>query len=103
MGALREIKRHSLAAVVPVVCFIAIAYFGFHAVEGEHGLNAYGRVTLQIQEAKSALAEITLERQQLERRVNLLRKDALDTDMVEEQAHRLLGLLAERELVILNR
>jgi len=103
MGALREIKRHSVAAVVPVICFAAIAYFGYHAVEGEHGLNAYTRLTLQIQDTKAALGEVTADRKTLERRVSLLRADRLDADMLEEQAHKALGLLANRELVILGR
>ncbi len=103
MGALREIKRHSLAAIVPVICFATIAYFGYHAVEGEHGLNAYTRLSVQIHDTKAALGEITAERKQLERRVTLLRASGLDADMLEEQAHRSLGLLANRELVILGR
>ncbi len=103
MSASREIKRHSVAAIVPVICIAAIAYFGYHAVEGEHGLNAFTRLTLQIQDTRAALAEVTAERKTLERRVSLLRADALDADMLEEQAHRNLGLLSQREMVILGR
>lgn len=103
MSALHEIRRHSLAAVVPVICFAAIAYFCYHAVEGEHGINAYTRLTLQIQETEAALAEVTAERQILERRVNLLRADRLDADMLEEQSRRVLGMVKDRDLVILGR
>ncbi|WP_298721238.1 septum formation initiator family protein [uncultured Ferrovibrio sp.] len=103
MSALHEIRRHSLAAVVPVICFAAIAYFCYHAVEGEHGINAYTRLTLQIQETEAALAEVTAERQTLERRVNLLRADRLDADMLEEQSRRVLGMVKDRDLVILGR
>ena len=75
MSAVREIRRHSLAAVIPVICFAAIGYFAYHAMEGEHGINAYTRLTLQIQDTKVALADVTSERRTLERRVGLLRAD----------------------------
>lgn len=103
MSAVREIRRHSLAAIVPVICFAAIGYFAYHAMEGEHGINAYTRLTLQIQDTKVALNEVTAERKTLERRVNLLRADRLDADMLDEQGKRVLGLIRPGELVILGR
>ena len=103
MSAVREIRRRSLGAIVPVICLATIGYFAYHAVEGEHGLHAFTRLTLQIQDTKAALAEVAAERQTLERRVALLRANGLDQDMLEERSHRLLGLIGERELVILGR
>lgn len=103
MSAVREIRRHSLAAIVPVICFAAIGYFAYHAMEGEHGINAYTRLTLQIQDTRAALAEVTAERKTLERRVALLRADKLDADMLDEQGKKVLGLIKPGELVILGR
>ncbi|MCW0232221.1 MAG: septum formation initiator family protein [Ferrovibrio sp.] len=103
MSAVREIRRHSLAAVIPVICFAAIGYFAYHAMEGEHGINAYTRLTLQIQDTRAALAEVTAERRTLERRVDLLRADGLDADMLEEQGKKVLGLLRPGDRVILGR
>lgn len=103
MSAVREIRRHSLAAIVPVICFAAIGYFAYHAMEGEHGINAYTRLTLQIQDTKAALSEVTAERRTLERRVSLLRAQGLDADMLEEQGKKVLGLLRPGDRVILGR
>lgn len=103
MSAVREIRRHSLAAIVPVICFAAIGYFAYHAMEGEHGINAYTRLTLQIQDTKAALAEVTAERKTLERRVDLLRASGLDADMLDEQGKKVLGLIKPGERVILGR
>ena len=103
MSAVREIRRHSLAAIVPVICFAAIGYFAYHAMEGEHGINAYTRLTLQIRDTKAALAEVTAERQTLERRVGLLRASGLDADMLEEQGKKILGLIKPADRVILGR
>lgn len=103
MSAVREIRRHSLAAIVPVICFAAIGYFAYHAMEGEHGINAYTRLTLQIHDTKVALAEVTAERKTLERRVDLLRASGLDADMLDEQGKKVLGLIRPGERVILGR
>ncbi len=103
MSALHEIRRHSLAAVIPVICFAAIGYFAYHAMEGEHGINAYTRLTLQIQDTRIALAEVTTERKTLERRVALLRAEGLDVDMLDEQGRRVLGMVGPGDLVILGR
>lgn len=103
MSAVHEIRRHSLAAIVPVICFAAIGYFAYHAMEGEHGINAYTRLTLQIQDTKAALTEVTAERRTLERRVGLLRADKLDADMLDEQGKKVLGLIKPGEIVILGR
>jgi cell division protein FtsB len=103
MSAVREIRRHSLAAVIPVICFAAIGYFAYHAMEGEHGINAYTRLTLQIQDTKAALSEVTAERRTIERRVGLLRASGMDADMLEEQGKKLLGLLRPGDRVILGR
>ncbi len=103
MSAVREIRRHSLAAIVPVICFAAIGYFAYHAMEGEHGINAYTRLTLQIQDTKAALTEVSAERKTLERRVGLLRASGLDADMLEEQGKKLLGLIKPGDRVILGR
>ncbi len=103
MSAVREIRRHSLAAIVPVICFAAIGYFAYHAMEGEHGINAYTRLTLQIQDTKTALTEVTAERKTIERRVDLLRASRLDADMLEEQGKKVLGLIKPGERVILGR
>lgn len=103
MGAFREVKRRSLAALVPAICFATIAYFGYHAAEGDHGIHAYSRLAVQIQDIQVALSDVTQERKILERRVSLLRQDRLDLDMLEEQGHRVLGLLGTREMVILDR
>jgi cell division protein FtsB len=103
MSAVHEIRRHSLAAIVPVICFAAIGYFAYHAMEGEHGINAYTRLTLQIQETKAGLAEVTAERKTIERRVGLLRADQLDADMLDEQGKKILGMIKPGEVVILGR
>lgn len=100
MSLVHELRRRARKAAVPVVCACAMAYFGFHLVEGQRGLHAYGRLNAEIARAQAALAETSAERRRLERRVALLRSDGLDIDMLDEQARLMLGLVRPDELVI---
>jgi cell division protein FtsB len=69
-----------------VVIFCVLFYFAYHAIEGERGWSAWGR----------------LEGEALENRVWRLRKGSLDGDLLEEQARRLLNLGHENDLMVLR-
>jgi cell division protein FtsB len=101
MGVLFEVRRRARAAITPVICAGVIGYFGYYAIEGERGVHAYSRLLAEISETRAVLAEVTAERQRLERRAQLLRADGLDLDMLAEQARAVLGLVRPDELVIL--
>lgn len=102
MSLMREIRRRALPAIIPVLCTGAIGYFGYHAMEGERGLNTYTRLVQAIAESKAILAETTAERRRMEKKVALLRADGLDADMLDELARGTLGLVRPDELVIYN-
>jgi cell division protein FtsB len=78
----------------------ALAYLGFHAVQGEHGLYALlvqqHRKDVLTQELSKAKAE----REKLEHRVSLLRPETLDRDLLDEQSRRYLGVIGKDEIVI---
>ena len=48
MSLVHELLRHVAAAATPVLCACAIFYFGYHLVEGDRGLYAYGRLVQEI-------------------------------------------------------
>lgn len=103
MSVAHEIQRRALAALTPVICACTIGYFAFHALEGERGLQAYSRLTVQIAESRAMLAATTSERRRMEAKVALLRNDGLDMDVVDELARANLGLVRSDELVIYGR
>ncbi len=77
-----------------------MAYFVFHAFQGENSLPALKR--LQVQEV-SLLAEARLvraERNELEKRIALLDESSIDPDMLEEQVRQRLGFAHPDEVVI---
>jgi cell division protein FtsB len=100
MGIVSENKRRLKAAIVPALCACAMAYFGYHAVGGERGLNTYARLKEAIAETQDQLTKAVAERQNLERRVRLLGPRALDADMLDEQARLVLGFVHPDDVVI---
>lgn len=101
MPILDEIRRRARGAIFPVVCATAIGYFGYHIVEGDRGLKAYARLSAEIARGQGVLADVSAERQALEKRVSLLRADGLDLDILDEQARRTLGTAGPNDVLIM--
>lgn len=81
----------------------AIAYFGFHAWNGEHGLQAQRRFEAEEERLKADLAAIRAERGEWEKRVALLKPESLDPDMLDERARELLLWAHPNDLILLRR
>jgi cell division protein FtsB len=83
---------------------LVIGYFGVNAYTGKHGLLAKQDLDLQIAQLTVELAGRKAERAVWERRVELLKADRLDPDMLDERARALLDYVDGRDLVLkLNR
>ena len=79
-----------------------VAYFGYFAVYGSHGLVNWVRLQHEIEATQSELDRVRGERAALEHRVRLLRPESVDPDLLEEQARARLGLSGPDEVVILR-
>jgi len=101
MSAMSELRRRARHVVGPVLWAALAGYFGYHAVQGDRGLIAWYRVTQQLEEAKATLAEAQAERTALRKRVNLLRPDGLDPDILEERARLTLNMVRPDEVIIM--
>ncbi len=77
-----------------------MAYFGYHAVQGDRGLIAWWNLRYEIEKTNTDLARVTAEKQAMENRVALLRPQSLDRDMLEERARLMLGMMRPDDLVI---
>ena len=102
MSILREIRRRSPLILGPILGISLCGYFAFHLVEGDRGLLAWVRLSQQLREAKATLAEAEGERRTLERRVELLKPEHLDRDMLDERARSQLDLVGRNEIVIVT-
>ena len=90
----------SLGTLLLVLIF---GYFFYHVISGENGFLSLIDVQKKVTEARTELDLISSERLRLENRVSLLRDESLDPDLLDEQARRLLGYVAEDETVYIKK
>lgn len=81
---------------------MALIYFGYHAVQGDYGLRSWWRLSGQLEELEREGRITSAERDRMQHRVNLLRPDALDPDMLDERARETLGLIHPDEVILLD-
>jgi cell division protein FtsB len=85
-----------------LIAISLVAYFGYFAIYGKHGLVNWMQLQQQIDVKQADLDRVRDERFALERRVRLLRPESVDPDLLEEQARARLGLSGLDEVVILR-
>ncbi|WP_025898979.1 FtsB family cell division protein [Sneathiella glossodoripedis] len=95
-----EIRKRLKAGMGPILGLLLVCYFSYHLIEGDRGLFAYLKLQQEISQEQAKLRLIEIEREKLEKRVNLLNPENLDLDMLEERAREVLGLAHPDELVI---
>lgn len=100
MSLTAELKRRVPKVVGPLMATLLMAYFVFHAVEGDRGLRAWQRLDGEIADASAVLGQVASERRALESKVARLNPNSLDTDMLEERARLVLGYVPANAVVI---
>lgn len=101
MAVLREIRIRARQIAPPVLAACMVAYFSYHAVQGDRGFLAWVRLKQDLAQAQISQALLADEQARIERRVDLLHPDNLDPDILEEQANALLGYGTENDRIIL--
>ncbi len=86
-----------------VLAALLIGYFGLNAYTGDHGLRAREALDRQIADLTRQLDEATAERDMWARRVNLLKSERVDPDMLDERARVLLDYVDPRDLVLIEK
>jgi len=98
-------RRRAILTALVLYTFAAlyIGYFGVNAFTGRHGLRAQQDLEQQLAAMQAELATLKAEHAFWERRVALLRSDAIDPDTLDERGRALLGLADPRDLILLVR
>jgi cell division protein FtsB len=86
--------------LLPVCCLFILGYFAYHAVEGDYGLFALGRLEVRVASLDTELAAARAERTRMERHVALMRPESLDKDMIDERAREALDMADAKDIVI---
>ncbi len=101
-GLVREIRLRARHLILPLFGSLAIVYFGYHAVEGDRGLTAWVAKSNEAEDARARVAALRVEREALEHKVERLRPESLDLDLLDERARAVLNLSAPDEIVIIE-
>lgn len=91
-----------VGSIGTLLLMLIFGYFFYHVISGENGLLSMIEVQKKVTEAKTELDYVSAERLRLENRVALLRDESIDPDLLDEQARRLLGYVAEDETVYIK-
>ncbi len=86
--------------LLPLCCLLIMGYFAYHAVEGDYGLFALGKLKDRVAALDKDLKQARVERQQLENHVALMRPESLDRDMIDERAREALNMADAKDIVI---
>jgi len=101
METVRKIRHRLNEAVLPGFFMLLIAYFGYHAIQGEWGLISYLQVNQKIAQLEIVAEQTSARREALEHRVTLISHiDGIDPDLLDEQARYMLGFSHPEDLVI---
>ena len=102
MGIVRELKVRAGQVVGPVLGMTVVAYFAYHAVQGDRGLIALGKLRQDVDQLQAQVLDVRAERMDLGRKVMALRAESLDPDLLEERARYLLGYGHADEVVVIT-
>ncbi len=103
MSLISEVRSRARHVVGPVLAICAVAYFAFHAMQGDRGLIALLQLNQRIDIARAQLARTGQQRTVLAHRVQLLNRSGLDPDMLDERARLMLNYGHPNETVIFRR
>ena len=100
--ARRTVRSHSAGLLVPLMGLVVIGYFVWHGLHGAYGFWSARTLEARVAELSAELDALRRERQEIERRVSLLRAESLDPDMLEERAMVLLNHAHPNDVVIMR-
>ena len=100
MALVSELKRRARHVVGPLIGSLLVAYFAYHAVEGDRGIRAWQRLDGEIAEARDVRDRLAGEQAALDQRVAMLRPDSLDADLLEERARLVLGYVPADSVIL---
>jgi cell division protein FtsB len=95
-----EISRKLRQVLGPLLGAAIMAYFTYHAMQGDRGLIAWWNLRYDIERVDSELEQVASRKAILEHRVSLLRPESLDRDMLEERARLMLGAAHPLDVIV---
>ena len=98
------IRRRLRSILLPLLLYAVSggvsSYFIWHAVNGERGLKTKEEYRGQMARLIVENGELRAERDQLDRRVSMMRAEAVERDILEEEARIQLGRVHKNDVVV---
>jgi cell division protein FtsB len=98
----RHFQRLSQKAIAPFLALAIVGYFIYHSIQGERGILAWVQLQDRFTYSMSELNDIIKERQALEEKVQDLRPESINRDLLDQQVRLQLGYTHPDEMVILK-
>ena len=80
--------------------FLLLVYFIYHIFNGKYGIHSYINLKQQLQEKKTKLYEINNKNKVVKSKINNLKNDNLDVDLLEEELKNKLNFSFDKEIII---
>ena len=87
-----EMQKRLRHVIAPTIGACVFGYFVYHAIQGDRGIMAWLQVSQQLTDSRATLAALSVEREEIQRRVALLSPSSLDPDMLDERARIMLNV-----------
>ncbi len=100
MSLTLELRKRGSHIFGPILGALAVAYFLFHALNGDRGLTTWLQLRQQVQVAQSALAQSVVQRRVWQARIDGLSAGNIDPDLLDERARAVAGLAREGEIIV---
>jgi cell division protein FtsB len=99
------VVKSRIRAILLPIAFYAVSgvtsgFFVWQASKGERGLRASAEYEAQTAALADELKAVQADRSRWERRVNLMRSEAVDRDLLDEEARASLDVVGRNDLVI---
>jgi cell division protein FtsB len=78
-----------------------VCYLVFHIFSGARGALSWTKLSREVSLLEKELKNLKEENEFLENKISLIRSDNLDLDLLEEQAHGILGFSEENDIIVL--
>jgi cell division protein FtsB len=92
--------KHRFDILVSVICLVMLGYFGWHAFEGPRSFGHRDGLFARADHLEGDLAKLKTAQDLLESRVQLMRPESIDPDMLDELARRTLQYVGPDDLII---
>ncbi|MEI8320599.1 MAG: septum formation initiator family protein [Alphaproteobacteria bacterium] len=99
----RKVRYHLNKLLFPFLAFFLLLYVVYHLLSGNHGWFSWKTLETTLAEEQKTLELLEKEKTSLENKVNLLRPEHMDQDMLDERIRTMLNNVKEDEVLVIDK